>query len=517
MFGWIRKSITAQLIAPLVIFIVLVVTAAVVLGVKRQWSSGVTALQERVDVLTKVTSSGLVEPMWSLDYQNVATLLHPLSLDPVFLGAVVNDDKGVRHAAEGDMPAPGADALTASSRIVKDGADIGELKVAVSLAEVKGNLRVFALWTIGVAVGATVLLAGVLALVAYRTTSPILALTATMGKLAGGELDASIPALARSDEIGSMARSVEVFRQALIEAEKLRANQERFKREAEAEKRDAIAALAANFEREVMGIVNGVNEAATGLEGAAQTLSETASATEILSASVAKASGEVSDEVRSVAAATEQLSRSVMEISERVQESSQIASQAVQQTHETDSRFAKLSHAANRIGEVVRLITEVAGQTNLLALNATIEAARAGEAGKGFAVVAQEVKTLAAQTAKATDEISSQIGDIQSATEESVASMKQIDTTISRVSEIAMAIAAAVEEQDAATQEISRNVHQAADQTVRSAADIGKVSNDARATGESSSRVLSLARSLASDGSRLKLELNRFLESVRAA
>ncbi len=387
----------------------------------------------------------------------------------------------------------------------------------MSLVGVKAEIRTFTLWTIAIAVGMTLTVAAILAALTYHITHPIAALTSTMGKLASGRLDTSIPALDRTDEIGSMAHSVEIFRRGLAETEQLRAGQEQLKVAAEAERHAMMRNLADSFEREVMGIVNGVSDAADELEAAAAALSSSAGTTQTLSGAVAATSGEVSSDVNSVAAAAEELSRSAEAIGEQVRELSGIASGAVEQARDTDSRFAKLSEAAARIGDAVKLITDIAGRTNLLALNATIEAARAGAAGKGFAVVANEVKTLAAQTSKATQEITRQIADIQNATAESVASMKHIGGTIARVSEIAICIAGAVDEQGGATQEISRNVHKVAEETTRSAEDIAKVSDGARATGAASSQVLTLAKTLSSDGGRLKRELDRFLESVRAA
>jgi methyl-accepting chemotaxis protein len=221
--------------------------------------------------------------------------------------------------------------------------------------------------------------------------------------------------------------------------------------------------------------------------------------------------------VQSVASAAEELTSSVNEIARRVQESSAIAMDAVAQAERTDARIAELSVAANRIGDVVKLITAIAGQTNLLALNATIEAARAGEAGKGFAIVAQEVKALATQTAKATDEIGAQISTMQVATQDSVAAIKEIGGTIRRVSEIAAAIAAAVEEQGAATEEISRNVQQAAQGTSEVADNITQVNRGANETGSASSQVLGSAQALARESGQLRSEVERFVRTVRAA
>jgi methyl-accepting chemotaxis protein len=358
----------------------------------------------------------------------------------------------------------------------------------------------FALWTV---------LRGVVA--------PLGAITGAMQRLAKGELDLTVPGAARQDEVGTMAASVEVFRQNALETERMRAGQREQEARFAAERKASMHALADQFAAAVGGIVDAVASSATELEAAASTLTHTATDAQRIATGIAAASGQASANVQSVASATEELASSVGEIGRQVQESSDIAGQAVKQAERTDARIAELSQAAARIGDVVKLITAVAEQTNLLALNATIEAARAGEAGRGFAVVASEVKALAAQTAKATEEIGTQIASMQGATRDSVGAIKEIGGTIGRISEIAGAIAAAVEEQGAATQEISRNVQQAAQGTAQVAHGIGDVNRGASETGSASTQVLASAQQLSSQGNKLKLEVDKFLATVRAA
>ena len=264
-------------------------------------------------------------------------------------------------------------------------------------------------------------------------------------------------------------------------------------------------------------IITTLSTASSELEGTARTLSDNAGNTRRLATVVANASEDASNNVRSVAAAAEQLASSVREISAQVQASNRIAASAVTQADETDSRINALSQAANRIGDVIKLITSVAEQTNLLALNATIEAARAGEAGRGFAVVAQEVKALAAQTAKATDEIGVQIAGMQTATREAVGSIKMISSTIGKISEISSAISAAIEEQGAATQEISSNIRRTAQGTSQVAGTIAEVSHGANQTGAASSQLLSSARQLSESTTNLQAEIDGFLKSIAAA
>ena len=351
----------------------------------------------------------------------------------------------------------------------------------------------------------------------FGIVEPIVSLKAVMEAFANNDLKADVPGTDRRDEVGDMARAVEVFKKNGLEVERMRSEQLVIeKRNAEQRKAD-MTKLADHFETAVGEIIETVSSASTELEASAGTLTKTAERTQGLTATVAEASGEASSNVQSVATATEELSSSVNEISRQVQDSARMANGAVDQARQTNDRVGALSKAAARIGDVVELINTIAGQTNLLALNATIEAARAGEAGRGFAVVASEVKALAEQTAKATDEIGQQIASIQVATQESVGAIKEISITIEKLSEIASTIAAAVEEQGAATQEISRNVQQAARGTQQVSSNITEVQRGASETGSASSQLLASAQSLSGESNRLKLEVGKFLSSVRAA
>ena len=370
---------------------------------------------------------------------------------------------------------------------------------------------------LGLLVAALAAAAGMMLMVSRRVTGPLRDIQQAMLRLAGGDLTAEVSVGARRDEIGALAGAMQTFKASMVEAERLRAEQKQAEiRTAERRKAD-MQALADEFQAAVGSIVAAVSSASTQLESAAGTLTGTAETTQQLSGIVASASEEASANVQSVASAAEEMTSSVDEIARQVGESSRIAGEAVRQAEKTDARITELSGAAARIGDVVKLITAIAEQTNLLALNATIEAARAGEAGKGFAVVASEVKQLATQTAKATDEIGAQIATMQAATQDSVAAIKEIGGTIGRIAEIAGAIAAAVEEQGAATAEIARNVQQASQGTAQVAANITDVNRGASETGTASAQVLGSAQQLARESGKLRSEVDRFLQTVRAA
>ena len=372
-----------------------------------------------------------------------------------------------------------------------------------------------ALWSVSALV-VLMVGAGVLG-VGIGVIRPITAMTEVMRRLAEGDLDISIPSLRRKDEVGAMANAVQIFRDNAGRVRDLEIEQVALKQRSEAERRDAMRRVAGDFEATIGEIVKVVWSASSEIEDAAATLTTSAESTQGLSAGVAAASAQSSTNVTSAAAASEEMAASVNEIGRQVEDAQRIARSAVEQAERTNQRVATLSQAATRIGEVVKMINEVAEQTNLLALNATIEAARAGEAGRGFAVVASEVKALAAQTAKATDEIASQITQMQHATGESVSAINEIGMTISRISEISSAIAAAVEEQGAATHEIARNVQEAASGAREVTSSIAQVNRGAVDTGAAAAQVHGSAAALLGESQRLSIEVERFISAVRAA
>jgi methyl-accepting chemotaxis protein len=348
-------------------------------------------------------------------------------------------------------------------------------------------------------------------------STPLVRMASAMQNLAQGHIDAGIERFDRRDEIGVISRALSVFHDKLLENRQLTADQVKLQEQTATDRKDTMLRIADGFEHTVGRIIEIVSTASSEIETAAGSLTRTAEMTQGLSATVAAASDQSSANVQSAAAASEEMASSVAEIGRQVRESHKVAHAAVQQAEQTNARIAELSQSAGRIGEVIKIITAVAEQTNLLALNATIEAARAGEAGRGFAVVASEVKALAAQTAKATDEIGTQIAQMQAATQHSVSAIKEIGGTIAQISSIASSIAGAVEQQSSATQEIARSVQNVAQGTQEAATNIMQVNRGATETGSASEEVLNSAKSLSTESTRLRAELDRFMANIRAA
>jgi methyl-accepting chemotaxis protein len=370
---------------------------------------------------------------------------------------------------------------------------------------------------IGAGVAVAILFLGIALFASRAIGRPIRDIGGVLIQLAGGKTDVKIPYVVRGDEIGDTARAASVFKDSLLRMAEIEAQQSEVETRARAERKSEMNRLADTFEQTIGEIVNSVSATSSQLESSASTLTKAADSTRELAGAVASAAEQASNNVRTVSEATEEISASTGEISRQSRTSSDKAQDAVRQAETTDGRMADLLDAASRIGEVVNLITSIAGQTNLLALNATIEAARAGESGRGFAIVASEVKMLAKRTTEATEEIRAHVDGIQAASRDSVSALKEIRGTISHLAEIAAAIAVAVDEQDATTHDISRNIKQVAQGTSEVAASILEVNKGASETGAASTDVLVSARTLAGESSKLRAEAHNFLATVRAA
>jgi methyl-accepting chemotaxis protein len=422
-----------------------------------------------------------------------------------------NEDKEARllHAKASLAGVHADETLQKDVLLNNTGADVAGRQAAESFGDAIKMVLASLLPAIIVGIGAAILLV-------RDVSAGIKSIVAPMQALGNGDLTAQVPHQGETTEIGSMADTLQVFKGALI-AKKASDEAAAIDADAKIRRGQRVDNITREFETLIGELVGSLSSASTQLEASAGNLTSTAERAQKLTTVVAAASEEASTNVRSVASATEEMASSINEIGRQVQESARMATDAVDQARKTNDRVSELSKAAARIGDVVELINTIAGQTNLLALNATIEAARAGDAGRGFAVVASEVKALAEQTAKATGEIGQQITGIQAATEESVKAIKEISGTIEQLSEISSTIASAVEEQGAATQEISRNVLQAAHGTQQVSSNVTDVQRGAGETGAASSQVLSAAKSLSGDSNRLKLEVGKFLNAVRAA
>ncbi len=466
-------------------------------------SSGMTAL-EHVPALGNSAIDASVAELQDLfvAYQGGAEqTLNMAVMDVALAGMFLNS----AHA--------GYDSFTQSWQSLMEGVAAAEVETADAVEAALG----LAAMCFVVALGAAVfLLIGTATLLGRAISRSTKELTTCMGRLASGEKDLAIAGTDRRDELGAMARAVVVFRDGLIRADQLAAENRR-DQEVRDRRAETLSRLTADFDSQVASLIELVTGATGTLQTTAAGLSTASEGARQGATACATASGEASANVQTVASAAEELAASIQEIGRQVKESTRLASIAVSDSETSNQQVQALAEAASKIGEVVQLITTIAEQTNLLALNATIEAARAGEAGKGFAVVASEVKNLASQTAKATEEIAAQVTEIQEATGSTVESIRGIGERISGMNEIAAQVAAAVDKQNAATHEIARNVQQAASSSEEVSGNIVAVSQTADETGRAAEEVLSTSAELSRQAETLDGFVRKFLDDVRAA
>ena len=484
-------------------------------------------LESRAQFIADLQADGLAQPLWNFEIGQAEGMLRTLERDPDFRFAEITDGDGNVVATHGDPVESGKAMVVVRQRIVhrensddellaEQGTQLGELTLVLSEERLSGSLLQLA--AVSLLVLGLILffvLRGVVGALRMMTT-PLKGMVVAMEELAAGNSKVDIPALDRKDEIGHMAQAVQVFKENAVRADRLAAEKTAQQKEREV-RTQRIESLAREFDDTVTNSLDAVATASFEMQGTAQSMATTAEEAAQQTDHMETMSQEVAAMVQAVASAAEELSASVNEVSQQVAQSSGIADDAVKETVAVTEIVKGLSEEAEKVGEIVALIGNIANQTNLLALNATIEAARAGEAGKGFAVVASEVKTLANQTSQATDQIATRIGGIQDATHRTVSAIDAIRATVNKISATSSAIASAAEQQNTSTQEIARNVQEVAKGTEDVRTNISGVNQAANATGGAAAQVLGASSQLSQLSESLRDEVRSFLDGVRVA
>ena len=518
--SFVNRSLMFRVLLPIGGLLVALVGSSITGVALKESAAAHAVLGAKTRLIADIAARGTAEAIWNVDAQLAKASLAALAADPDYVGSMLTDDHGVVLASDGATQASEGALIVEKVPVtrIEQGrqSTVGSLELRLSTARADRAIAVATCWLAGFGLAALVVVCGLLLWILKRATRPIEALTETMAKLSSGDLYVAIPALDRADEVGRMAQAVAVFKRNAIEVERLNAEQASLKAAAERDRIALLDRMASEFESTVSAMLGGVTRSCARMGERAQAMADKMTAAEASTHTVMRATAATSDNVQTVAAATEELSASIGEIANRVNDSAAIAADTSNAAEQTSITMAELSTQAQKIGNVISLIHDIASQTNLLALNATIEAARAGEAGKGFAVVASEVKSLASQTARATDEIAENIQAIQTATARAVGEIRAIAEVADRAREIATDIAGAVEEQSTATREISSSVSHAASGTQVVTENIRTVDEHIVDAGNGTRDLLAASRELAEEFGMLETQVQAFVATVRS-